>query len=135
MATDGSHLFILDGNKIHKVSFVNRTDGGFKLGSVHSCRWFQRFTGWYGQCYKIQQSNGYHLCRSDLFIADQDSHKIRKLVIATGEVTTLAGNGAAGSTDGPGAQAMFNKPSGMTTDGVHLYVADQTITKSGRLIL
>ena len=59
-------------------------------------------------------------------MADQDNDTIRKLVVATGEVTTLAGSpGVQGSTDGTGAAALFRYPAGVTSDGAgNLYVAD-----------
>ena len=51
---------------------------------------------------------------------------IRKIVIATGAVTTLAGTaGQSGSADGTGAAARFNAPIGIAGDGAgNLYVAD-----------
>jgi len=39
-------------------------------------------------------------------------------------VTTLAGTGSSGSANGTGTSASFNNPSGITTDGTNLYVAD-----------
>ena len=61
----------------------------------------------------------------NLYIADTFNHTIRKIVIATGEVTTLAGSaGSSGSADGTGSAALFNSPNGITTDGTNLYVAD-----------
>ena len=54
----------------------------------------------------------------------RSNHKIRKIVISTGVVTTLAGSGTAGSTDATGTLAKFNNPSGITTDGTNLYVSD-----------
>lgn len=66
---------------------------------------------------------------ANLYVADTGNHTIRKIVIDTGEVTTLAGlAGNAGSADGPGAAARFNLPRGITTDGVNLYVADANHT-------
>lgn len=62
---------------------------------------------------------------TNLYVADSDNFTIRKIVIATGAVTTLAGTaGASGSTDGVGAAARFTSPSGITTDGTSLYVTD-----------
>lgn len=62
---------------------------------------------------------------TNLYVADTYNHAIRKVVIATAEVTTLAGTaGSFGSTDGTGAEALFNYPQGITTDGTNLYVAD-----------
>jgi len=62
----------------------------------------------------------------NLFIADTGNHIIRKLVLATGEVTTFAGSpGVSGSADGTGANARFFQPSGIAADGAgNLFVAD-----------
>lgn len=62
----------------------------------------------------------------NLFVADTFNHTIRKIVIATGAVTTLAGAaGITGSTDGAGADARFNSPYGVVSDGAgNLFVAD-----------
>ena len=63
----------------------------------------------------------------NLFVADVGNHTIRKVVIATGVVTTLAGSpGTTGSTDGTGPAARFNLPEGLAADGVgDLFVADR----------
>ena len=63
-------------------------------------------------------------CEGSLFVADTDNHCIRKVTPA-GEVTTLAGSGNEGSTDGVGAAASFNYPYGLAIDGEgSLFVAD-----------
>jgi sugar lactone lactonase YvrE len=60
----------------------------------------------------------------NLYVADTYNHRIRKIVIATGLVTTLAGN-TSGYTDGTGTAALFNDPMGVAVDGAgNLYVAD-----------
>ena len=61
---------------------------------------------------------------TNLYVADQSNHLIRKIVISTGAVTTLAGTGSSGSANGTGTSASFNIPSRITTDGTNLYVAD-----------
>ncbi|MFA6015742.1 MAG: hypothetical protein WC742_11815 [Gallionellaceae bacterium] len=61
---------------------------------------------------------------SNLYVIDKFNNSIRKIVISTGVVTTLAGNGAAGYLDGVGVAAQFNTPKSITTDGVNLYVGD-----------
>ena len=61
---------------------------------------------------------------TNLYVADSDNHKIRKIVIATGAVTTLAGSSSYGSTDGTGTSAKFKNLRGITTDGTNLYVTD-----------
>jgi len=57
-------------------------------------------------------------------VTDRSNHLIRKIVISTGAVTTLAGTGSAGSADGTGTSASFKNPRGITTDGTNLYVTD-----------
>src|SRR6185369_1449370 len=62
---------------------------------------------------------------TNIYVADTYNHTIRKVVITTGEVTTLAGMaGISGSDDGAGSSARFKYPGGITTDGTNLYVAD-----------
>ena len=54
----------------------------------------------------------------NLYAADSSNHTIRRIVLATGVVSTLAGTaGASGSTDGTGAAAQFNSPNGLAADG------------------
>jgi sugar lactone lactonase YvrE len=75
----------------------------------------------------------------NLFVADTNNNAVRKVVIATGVVTTVAGQaGIAGSADGSGSQAQFHFPSGVAVDTAgNLYVADtdnhtlREITPSG----
>jgi len=61
---------------------------------------------------------------TNLYVADQENHLIRKIVISTGAVTALAGTGSSGSANGTGTSASFYYPIGITTDGTNLYVAD-----------
>ena len=61
-----------------------------------------------------------------VYVADQLNHSIRKIVVATAVVSTLAGNGTAGSADGTGTAAQFNNPTGVAVDNSGtVYVADQ----------
>ena len=59
-----------------------------------------------------------------LFVADQRNHNIRR-IDTDGNVSTLAGTGASGFTDGDAATAQFNFPTGITVDdnGI-LFVTD-----------
>ena len=61
----------------------------------------------------------------NVYVADTESHTIRK-VSPAGVVSTLAGTaGAPGSADGTGAAAQFNSPAGVDVDGSgSIYVAD-----------
>jgi hypothetical protein len=61
---------------------------------------------------------------TNLYLVDYSNYNIRKIVIATGEVTTLAGSGGSGSTDGTGTSATFNGLGGIACDGANLYVSE-----------
>lgn len=62
-----------------------------------------------------------------LYIADQQDQTIRKVVLASSDVTTLAGYpGVPGTTDGVGNAARFSAPVSVVADGSDaLYVADK----------
>ena len=60
----------------------------------------------------------------NLYVPDAQSHRIRKINPA-GVVTTFAGSGTAGGTDGTGTAASFNGPTGIAVDATGtLYVAE-----------
>jgi sugar lactone lactonase YvrE len=74
-----------------------------------------------------------------LYVADTNNDTIRRIVVSSGVVTTLAGAaGQAGSADGLGTVARFNGPTALAVDDSGtLYVADtdnhiiRTITSAG----
>ncbi len=63
-----------------------------------------------------------------IYVADSDNHVIRRIgTDAAHTVTTIAGNPSrsGGFANGPGLEAAFNRPSGLTMDASgNLYVAD-----------
>ena len=66
----------------------------------------------------------------NIFIADRFNHLIRK-IDTDGNVTTFAGSGSPGSSDGQGIAASFNEPWGLTVDSLgNVYVAD---TKNNKI--
>ena len=73
----------------------------------------------------------------DVYVADTENSTIRRLVLATGAVTTLAGvAGVTGSTDGTGTAALFNHPVGVTADRAgNLYVADTGNSTIRKIVL
>ncbi|MBX7204429.1 MAG: T9SS type A sorting domain-containing protein [Bacteroidia bacterium] len=60
-----------------------------------------------------------------LYVADTDNHKIKRINIATGAVTTFAGTGTSGSTNGTRLSASFSYPSGLCYYSNKLYIADE----------
>ncbi|MBV7329405.1 hypothetical protein KFU94_14375 [Chloroflexi bacterium TSY] len=65
--------------------------------------------------------------RGNLFIADRDNHRIRKVDATTGLITTIAGTGVIGDSgdNGLAINAQLQFPSGVTMDrGDNLFIAD-----------
>jgi len=63
----------------------------------------------------------------NLYIADYDNNAVRKVAAATGVITTVAGNGAAGYSGdgGPATSAKLYGPAGVAADGSgNFYIAD-----------
>lgn len=121
ITTDGTYLFVTDvGNyKIRKVDvstgIVTTLAGAGSPGSSDG----------YGSTARFNGPSGITTDGTDLFVADYFNHTIRKIVIATGAVSTLAGiAGSPGSLDGTGSSAMFYFPYGITTDGINLFVTE-----------
>ena len=122
ITTDGTNLYVADSlnSTIRKVviatGVVTTIAGGMGTpGSTDGTGTAARFDG----------LNGITTDGTNLYVADANSNTIRKVVIATGVVTTIAGStGTTGSTDGTGTAALFNSPIGITTDGTSLYVGD-----------
>ncbi len=63
----------------------------------------------------------------NLYIADTDNHRVRKVAAGTGIITTIAGTGVAGfaGDGGQGTAAQLNRPLGVALDRAgNLYICD-----------
>lgn len=65
---------------------------------------------------------------NSLFIAMAGSHQIWEMQLDTGKVKTYAGTGQEACIDGALTQSAFAQPSGITTDGRELFVADSEVS-------
>ncbi|MGH1394290.1 MAG: thioredoxin-like domain-containing protein [Trichormus sp.] len=63
-----------------------------------------------------------------LFIAMAGSHQIWQMNLNTGMVSTYAGRCAEGCVDGSLTESVFAQPSGITTNGQELFIADSEIS-------
>ena len=131
VATDGSNLYVTEPTsyKIHKVVIstgeVTTLAGSGGFNSVDGT----------GTAASFNYPIGITTDGTNLYVADTYGNKIRKIVIASGVVTTLAGSGAMGGADGIGTAATFSYPRGITTDGINLYVADSNNGKIRKISL
>jgi hypothetical protein len=107
----GGHLYVTTAN--HVIVDINLTTGARSIlagrfgsgGTSDGTGDAARFNSPYGIC-----TDG-----TNLYVCDAGNNTIRKVVIATGVVTTLAGTaGAGGGTDGTGSAARFSGLRGIT---------------------
>jgi sugar lactone lactonase YvrE len=71
----------------------------------------------------------------NLYVADSYNHAVRKIVIATKSVSTLAGSMSSGSADGTGTDAEFNLLKGITIADENLYVTDTSNTTIRKIVI
>ncbi|MEE3229305.1 MAG: Ig-like domain-containing protein, partial [Chloroflexota bacterium] len=122
ITTDGINIFAADSgnNRIRKIvisSGVVTTLAGSGTGSADGT----------GTGASLYAPAGIVTDGTNLYVASQGNHNIRKIVISSGVVTTIAGSaGNDGTTDGSGSDARFEAPMGITTDGTYLYVSDRS---------
>jgi hypothetical protein len=120
ITTDGTNLYVADylNHRIRKIVIDNGTvttlAGQSDNGSTDAT----------GTSASFNRPGGIILVGSNLYVTDVHGHKIRKIIISTGVVTTFAGSTSFGSADGTGTSARFKHPTFITSDGTNLYVTD-----------
>jgi DNA-binding beta-propeller fold protein YncE len=123
ITTDGTNLYVVDsGNNMirfieissNKVTTIGSTTA--LAGSIDSV---------VKTDVRFNQPTGITTDGVNLYVTDSGNNTVRRIVIATTAVTTLAGAANnAGSTDGIQAAARFNSPARITTNGIDLYLTD-----------
>lgn len=135
ITTDGTYLYVVDsGNQIIRRIVISNgtatTSGAVTTiagaaGSIGS----SDSTDHTGATARFNSPARITTDGTNLYVTDFGNRTIRKIVIATGEVSTPAGKAgtAPGSNDDDdGTKARFGQPNGITTDGTNLYVTDSS---------
>lgn len=123
ITTDGTNLFVVDtsNNTIRKIVIATRVVTTL-AGTAGSPGWADAT----GFAARFSGPTGITADGTNLYVSDSTNSTIRKIVISTGVVSTLAGtHGVDGSVDATGAMASFKDPQGLTTDGKSLFVVDR----------
>jgi DNA-binding beta-propeller fold protein YncE len=117
-------MYIADavGNQILRV-----VNGGFTVIAGSGAQGFADNTT--GNLAQFNQPNAVVVdpAGTTVYVADTGNNRIRKVVLATGLVTTIAGNGNAGfgGDNGISNNAVVNQPTGLALDNAgNLYIAD-----------
>ena len=124
VSNDGRFLYITDEHNhvIRRLDF--KTDSvtvftgkpenpGFVDGSLDNAR--------------FNHPKGIYIDKIDnIYVTDEQNHSIRRIDPVIGQVTTIAGNGSPGLTNGLGTIAKFDRPQGICIDNETrtIYVAD-----------
>jgi hypothetical protein len=122
VATDGTNVYVADtgNNMIRQIvistGVVTTLAGSVAGGSFNAT----------GTAASFSSPTGVATDGTNVYVADSSNNLIRKIVISTGVVTTLAGSLNSGSTNATGTAASFDFPVGLATDGTKLFVADGT---------
>ncbi len=106
------------GHRIRKISssgIVTTLAGSGEVGNADGIGTSASFYEPWGICVGVD---------GNIYVADTKNNLIRKITPA-GEVSTFAGNGSYGITDGPAEAASFGNPTGIDSDPEgNLYIAD-----------
>jgi hypothetical protein len=134
ITTDGFNLFITDrGN--NTIRQMNIATGNVTTIAGSASNPADSVDGT-GSAARFNSPSGITTDGLNLYVCDTSNNTIRRIVIATGVVTTIAGTaGFTGHTDATGGAARFNSPSGITTDGTYLYVCDTSNHTIRRIVI
>ncbi|MEC9287408.1 MAG: alkyl hydroperoxide reductase, partial [Chloroflexota bacterium] len=73
---------------------------------------------------RLQHPIGVAHHEGTIYVADTYNHKIKRVLPVTRSCFTMLGTGEAGHRDGPGDQALFSEPSGLSIAAGKMYIAD-----------
>ncbi|MBI5193201.1 MAG: hypothetical protein HZA08_07140 [Nitrospirae bacterium] len=120
--TDGKYLYVAD-TKNHTIRKIEVSTGNVV---TLAGKWGQNgYSNGAGADATFNGPASLTLMGDLLYVADTDSHTIRRVNKDTGYTDTIAGTpGKIGSTDGTGMEAKFNYPLGIDNDGQYLFIAD-----------
>ncbi len=138
ITTDGTNLYVTDTSyhTIRKIKIAKTAAGSQYSQAVTTLAGSPGSAGSVdgtGTAARFNVPNRITTDGTNLYVTDFNNHTIRKVAIATGETTTIAGSsgvGASSSDSKVGTSARFYYPSGIITDGTNLFVTEFNDTNS-----
>jgi DNA-binding beta-propeller fold protein YncE len=127
MALLGDHLYVAD-TENHLLREVDLKAHQVRTlaGTGAQAREFNR--GGVGREVALNSPWDLAWVNGSLFIAMAGPHQIWRMELSSGQLSPHAGSGREGLEDGPLGEAALAQPSGITTDGKLLYVADSEVS-------
>ncbi len=123
MALDGENLYVAD-TENHLIRRVDLKTKAVTTAAGTGQQAREYFLKGPARTIPLSSPWDLELLGRQLYIAMAGPHQIWKLDLDKQEVSTFAGSGREARLDGPLLQAGFAQPSGITSDGKRLYVAD-----------
>jgi DNA-binding beta-propeller fold protein YncE len=123
LALDGDNLYVAD-TENHLIRLINLKTKAVQTAAGTGQQSREYFLKGPARTISLSSPWDLQLLGRQLFITMAGMHQIWKLDLDKNEVSTFAGSGREARLDGPLADAGFAQPSGITTDGKKLYVAD-----------
>ncbi|MBU0707072.1 VCBS repeat-containing protein [Patescibacteria group bacterium] len=129
----GDNLYVTDrwNNRIRKIDLSTQTSTLLAGGGLDNTTGDDEngYLEGVGESARFNHPGGITISPDDryLYVTDSGNNRVRRIEIATGQTSLIAGSGEAGNQDGVESAAMFNKPFGITIDssGHNLYIADE----------
>jgi DNA-binding beta-propeller fold protein YncE len=127
LAFDGKRLFVADTDN-HLIREVDLLQG--KVSTLAGTGQKSSFPYKSGHARQVPISSPWDLVLAgkDLYIAMAGTHQIWRLELKTRIISPFAGSGQIARTDGPRNHSALAQPSGITSDGKKLYLADSEVS-------
>ncbi len=118
----GNYLYVTDvgGHRVRRINLVN---GTFSVDTIAGSGTAATIDG-IGTQASFFDPHGITTDGTTLFISEWVGQTIRAIRLSDFQVKTLAGDGTTGYEDNVRRSGRFNFPGSVTTDGNHLYIAD-----------
>ncbi|HEY5994144.1 MAG TPA: hypothetical protein VIU46_06025 [Gallionellaceae bacterium] len=135
ITTDGTNLYVADYNNNQIRQIVIAT--GVTSLLAGSTAGTAGMTNGTGTGASFRNPRDVATDGTNLYVTDQNNNQIRKIVIATGATSLLAGStaGTGGMVNGTGTGATFNMPLGLATDNTNLYISDYGNNQIRKLVI
>jgi sugar lactone lactonase YvrE len=127
MVLRGDTLYVAD-RKNHLIRALDLKNKRVKAIAGNGEKGEDRRRG--GEALRVGLNSPWDICLhgDTLYIAMAGHHQIWTLNLDKGLLALYAGNGRENISDGPLTEACFAQPSGLTSDGSTLYVADSEVS-------
>ena len=126
LALSGTTLYVADSGN-HRIRAIDLASATKAVSTIAGSG-TAGFADLSGKNAQFNTPVGIAINQTTLYVVDNVNHRIRAIDLTTNAVTTIAGNGKRGSTNGIGTKAPVSSPIGIVASGSTLYVT------SGNLI-